>query len=65
VLAEVEAKRKQVDQCEYMAGWTADHNNLVTEREITMMRTAAEEMLRLLALPHADNPDYRPEWRPA
>lgn len=41
VLAEVEAKRRMVDE----------HGN-------GTCRT-----LRLLALPYADHPDYRPEWR--
>ena len=30
----------------------------------TTMARVANQALRLLALPYADHPDYRPEWRP-
>lgn len=29
-----------------------------------IIRNERDALLRLLALPHADHPDYRPEWRP-
>jgi Family of unknown function (DUF6221) len=55
VLAECEAKRRIVE--DYLAqvnshrsGWDA--------------RTPRDHPLRALALPYADHPDYRPEWRP-
>lgn len=63
-LAEIEAKRKQIDLCEYLAGWTDKYDWQVTEHEVWAMRMAAQEMLRRLALPYADHPDYQPEWRP-
>jgi hypothetical protein len=60
VLAECEAKRRIVDKC-------------VPRVEITDMGSADRQfipgppdmaLLRLLALPYADHPDYRDEWRP-
>jgi hypothetical protein len=48
VLAEVEAKRRILDDASAMV-W----------------RDALGNFLRLLALPYADRPGYREEWRPA
>jgi hypothetical protein len=59
VLAECQAKRRIVDTC-------------VPRVEITDMGSADRQfipgppdmaLLRLLALPYADHPDYRSEWR--
>ncbi|TDD37855.1 hypothetical protein E1287_07300 [Actinomadura sp. KC06] len=51
VLAEVETKRRLIDQhVGYSGGGDDDHWPVQT--------------LRLLALPYASHPDYRPEWRP-
>lgn len=48
VLAEVEAKRRIVDET-----WGGpDHQDMW------------DHHVRLLALPYADHPDYREEWRP-
>jgi len=52
VLAECEAKRRIVDSYRYL---TADP-------ELRMQ--AWTFALRCLALPYADHPDYREEWRP-
>jgi hypothetical protein len=51
VLAECEAKRRIVE-----VDWRADDSG-----EATLVQ---QDVLRLLALPYADHPDYRPEWRP-
>lgn len=51
VLAEVAAKRSMIGRIDSHAtimGWDEVHGDL----------------LRLLALPYADHPDYRDEWRP-
>lgn len=53
VLAEVEAKRRIVELHE-------DHVRAVGEGLSATTRT----ILRHLALPYADHPDYQPEWRP-
>ncbi|MER8220860.1 DUF6221 family protein [Streptomyces sp. NPDC094143] len=55
VLAEVEAKRRVIERCTAVQGlllddFTAEH--------------LADEVLALIALPYADHPDYREEWRP-
>ncbi|MFI0484880.1 DUF6221 family protein [Actinomadura sp. 9N215] len=63
-LAEVESKRQQIDLCEYLSGWTDEHDTEVTAHEIKSMRKAADLMLRRVALPYADHPDHNPAWRP-
>ncbi|WP_143591216.1 DUF6221 family protein [Thermoactinospora rubra] len=63
VLREVEARRRLVGLTEYMGGWNTEHDTQVTEHEIHSMRQAAHEMLRNLAAPYADHPDYQEEWR--
>jgi len=50
VLAECETKRRIVELCAY---WQRPVDGL-----------DGEDILRLLALPYADHPDYREEWRP-
>jgi len=55
VLAECEAKRRIVEDYlaqlnSHQSGWDA--------------RTPRDYMLRALAQPYADHPDYRTEWRP-
>ncbi|MCX5587559.1 DUF6221 family protein [Streptomyces erythrochromogenes] len=73
VLAEVDAKRRLLDEHPPARGW--DGKNL----DGPVCRTCAETgtdgdlngdpypctTLRLLALPYADRPGYREEWRPA
>jgi hypothetical protein len=55
VLREVEAKRRTVtDLAATVAGDYIDDGEPVL----------AEHVLRLLALPFADHPDYREDWRP-
>jgi hypothetical protein len=51
VFRECEAKRRIVEQLDFM-------------READALRDSAEHLLRLLALPYADHPDFREEWRP-
>lgn len=55
VLAEVDTKRRIVDGLAEALDRHADY--------ITGTFTV-EDVLRLLALPYADHPDYQPEWAP-
>lgn len=57
VLAEVAAKRRLLQQFELRAA---------AVRGIDGVQTGGvwDDMLRLLALPYADGPGYREEWRP-
>jgi hypothetical protein len=60
VLAECDAKRQIVT-----ASWS-DMREVVCDTDITLdtwIETQAHTF-RLLALPYADHPDYREEWRP-
>jgi hypothetical protein len=61
VLAEVEAKRELVEEHQ-----PAAYGECRTCREPGLDRNQAAPCLtlRLLALPYADHPDYREEWRP-
>jgi hypothetical protein len=63
VLREVEAKRRTVARYEEAVAGTHDasRTNAATWRPIV---TVLEPVLRDLALPYADHPDYREEWRP-
>jgi hypothetical protein len=64
VLAEVAAKRRLMNHAIYMTQWTDEHQAGVSEHEIRMMRIAGEHVLRLVASPYADHPDYRHGWFP-
>jgi hypothetical protein len=58
VLAECEAKRRIVEECERHIPTEpggCDYGDLSPD--------LAERVLSLLALPYADHPDYREEWR--
>jgi hypothetical protein len=57
VLAEVEAKRRLLKQFRLRGD---------SVRAVVQPSTGGvwDDMLRLLALPYADHPDYREEWRP-
>lgn len=60
VLAECDAKRRIVEEhakldvtrVEALSNWERGH------------QVALDKVLRLLALPYADRPRYREEWRP-
>ncbi|MGY0067707.1 DUF6221 family protein [Streptomyces sp. QTS137] len=56
VLAEIEAKRELLRQYEHL-------KYDVTPDDLTGV-WAFEAVLRAFALPYADHPDYRDEWRP-
>lgn len=64
VLREVEARRRVVELCE--PPLIEVTNPLHGERSFLPGQGApwGEPVLRLLALPYADHPDYRQEWRP-
>jgi hypothetical protein len=64
VLAECEAKRRIVERYRHEADVTArtPASGLKTPQEARS--GALGEACLLLALPYADHPDYRPEWRP-
>jgi hypothetical protein len=68
VLREVEAKRGLLKEARSYAeaieaefGWQRDE---IEAGAIRDGGNAGERMLRILALPYADHPDYRPEWAP-
>lgn len=60
VLAECEAKRRIVTEI-YPE---LDLDNDTLNYEFGATRADPEDVLRLLALPYADHPDYKPEWSP-
>ncbi|MEU5426885.1 DUF6221 family protein [Streptomyces olivoreticuli] len=74
VLAEVEAKRRLVDlhqgegefpKCAVCAQpETFDEDVDGNQERFRWAESTPCLTLRLLALPHADHPDYRQEWRP-
>jgi hypothetical protein len=55
VLAECEAKRRVVERC------APDDR---TAAQLVAVASLASDVLRLLALPYADHPDYQQEWKP-
>lgn len=57
VLREVEAKRRLLYQFEH-------HGNSVRATVAPSTGGVWDDLLRMLALPYADHPDYREEWRP-
>lgn len=67
VLAECEAKCRIVEQAEEA---TADHEAVALDmsgddaKSFHAHSDPGETILRLLAQPYADHPDYRDEWRP-
>jgi hypothetical protein len=60
VLREVEARRKMLDEL-YPEVKGADES---IEGEWNSNPYNADTLLELLALPYADHPDYREEWKP-
>jgi hypothetical protein len=68
MLAECEAKRRIVDQYRDAKHWNAaewDNGYDDDGREYSdAIAETWETATRLLALPYADHPDYREEWRP-
>ncbi|MFK8844659.1 DUF6221 family protein [Streptomyces sp. Ac-502] len=58
VLAEVEAKRQAVDHYEQVRTLTKDHEAYI------LAESAVLRQIQYMALPYADHPDYRQEWRP-
>ena len=72
VLAEVDAKRRIIDEhqlrpaAEQISGRPAYGCEICHDHPEYGIAPEGEcETLKLLALPYADQPDYRPEWRPA
>lgn len=58
VLAEVDAKRQAVDHYEQVRTLTKDHEAYI------LAESAVLRQIQYMALPYADHPDYRQEWRP-
>lgn len=56
VLADIEAKRRIVDELHRIPG---DGINFAIAEQ-----NRADDVLRLLALPYSDHPDYRSDWAP-
>jgi hypothetical protein len=65
VLAECEAKRRIVEAADEATGldMTVDSERLVGPRDLVADPYLGDVMLRLLAMPYADHPDYAEEWR--
>jgi hypothetical protein len=70
LLAEVEAKRRAVKWCSereriHVPTYASDPDNPRPDEFIPgrMAHPADAVVLRFLALPYADHPDYREEWR--
>ena len=57
-LADIEAKRQIIDEAEGQVRLAAQANTWDNWRDGWL------RALRFLALPYADHPDYRQEWRP-
>lgn len=66
-LIEVEAKRRNIEQHGSTTGYVFDDDDDALACRCCGDLTVAYPCgtLRLLALPYADHPDYRPEWAPA
>ncbi|RRQ81583.1 DUF6221 family protein [Streptomyces griseofuscus] len=67
VLAEVEAKRRAVDECAYWnekLAQEAANPSAHPQPGLGLILDAVNPILPALALPYADHPDYREEWRP-
>lgn len=66
LLAEVEAKRQLVHLAYEATGLDMDKDldRDVDAREVSGIEFVGERMLRALALPYADHPDYSEIWRP-
>jgi len=65
VLADVEAKRRIVDEHSDQPGWPHECQGWVLDgqrRDVGFWENCPT--LRLLALPYASHPDYRQEWKP-
>jgi hypothetical protein len=61
VLAECDAKRRMVAEAKY---WYDKVNKRENYPALSDRFDVAFGMLRFLALPYADRPGYRPEWKP-
>lgn len=65
VLAECEAKRRIVDWVAPVTGTErvpTDRRGVYDRRPVRHVNEDAEGLLRLLAAPYADHPDYDPAW---
>lgn len=63
-LAECEAKRRIVDTVQRMVLDADDPAVGMSMKERFMTGSVARNLLSSLALPYADHPDFREEWRP-
>ncbi|MFJ6615441.1 DUF6221 family protein [Streptomyces sp. NPDC091289] len=61
VLAEVDAKRRMIET--FMRRYEAKMAS-TTSTTLGLEWAVRADVLRLLALPYADHPDYRGDWRP-
>jgi hypothetical protein len=64
VLAECDAKRRIIEQLEMIAGSDHMDDRWIPGGSCYDCGAAPGLMLRLLALPYADHPDYQEEWKP-
>lgn len=66
VLADCEAKRRIVEELQTFSLVAAKREDQPLPQALTAagIVTGLERAVRLLALPYADHPDFREEWRP-
>lgn len=65
VLAEVAAKRRIMDRAEVVSGMDLQiESEWGTRGSVPWDEDEGVHLLRILALPYADHPDHREEWRP-
>jgi hypothetical protein len=57
LLGDVEAKRRIIDKCD------EENSGAEIGVGISPEQWLAQQVMRLLALPYADHPDYRQEWK--
>lgn len=65
--AELEAKRRIVDWAAPVIGSErvpTGRHGVYNRRPVRYVNDDGEDLLRLLALPYADHPDYRKVWKP-
>lgn len=60
ILFEVDIKRQLADRAAQTRAWAVGESGAVAGPAVTL----ANDILRILALPYADHPDYQEGWKP-
>lgn len=64
-LVEVDARRRIIAQYEAICEQVSNPVSAANFERAYAMKGELRDVLELIALPYADHPDYREEWRPA